>query len=134
MDKKNSPFRSRGNQRKRRSTVRHETFSIMMQDMKSIFSFNKTLLNQNQNNISQNVSQSINQSANQNHSNNESSLDMNSSSSNLDKIEDIKNIETKTKKVEHHLNFFETKSCSENKSGGVFSFFFNPQKKALKQM
>lgn len=104
-----------------------------MQDIKSVFSFNKTLLNQNQSNMSQNISQSINQSANQNQSNVESSLDMNSSSSNLDKIEDIKSIEIKPKKTDHHLNFFEARSNSENKSGGVFSFFFNP-KKALKEI
>ena len=128
MAKKNSPLR-RGNQRKR-SLVRHQTFSNMMQDIKSIFSFNKTLLNQNQSNISQNISQSINQSANQNHSNDESSMDLNSSSSNLDKIEDIKSIEGKSKKVEHHLHFFDAKSNSESKSGGVFSFFFNPKKKS----
>jgi hypothetical protein len=133
MDKKNSPPRIRGNQRKR-TLARHQTFSNMMQDIKRIFSFNKTLLNQNQSNMSNNISQSINQSANQNHSNDESSLDMNSSSSNLDKIEDIKSIEVKSKKSEHHLNFFEIKSNSESKSGGVFSFFFNPKKKALKEM
>jgi len=126
MDKKNSPSHQRGSQ-KRRSIARHQTFSNLMQDIKSIFSFNKTLLSQN--NISQNASQSINKSANQNQSNEESSIDMNSSSSNLDKIEDMKSIDDKSKKAEHHFNFFETRSNSENKSGGVFSFFFNPQKK-----
>ena len=126
IDKKNSPSRGRGNQKKR-SIVRHQTFSTMMQDIKSIFSFNKTLLSKN--NISQNASQSINQSVNQNQSNEDSSIDMNSSSSNLDKIEDMKSIDDKSKKADHHFNFFETRSNSENKSGGVFSFFFNPQKK-----
>ena len=129
IDKKTSPPRIPEN-RRRRSLIRHQTFSNMMQDIKSVFSFNKTLLNQNQSNMSQNISQSINQSANQNQSNVESSLDMNSSSSNLDKIEDIKSIEIKPKKTDHHLNFFEARSNSENKSGGVFSFFFNPKKKS----
>jgi hypothetical protein len=71
---------------KRRSLIRHKTFSNMMQDIKSIFNFKKALLNQNQSNMSQNVSQSINQSAKQNQSNVENSMDMNSSSSNPDKI------------------------------------------------
>ena len=128
MDKKNSPSCGGGNQRKR-SIVRHQTFSTLMQDIKSIFSFNKTLLSKNQNNISQNVSQSFNQSANQNQSNEDNSIDMNSSSSNLDKIEDMKSIDDKSKKAENHFNFFENRSNSENKSGGVFSFFFNSQKK-----
>lgn len=127
MDKKNSPSSLHANQKKR-SLARHQTFSTIMQDIKSIFSFNKTLLSHNQINISQNVSQIANQSANQNQSHDDSSI-MNSSSSNLDKIGDMKSIDDKSKKTDHHFNFFETRSNSENKSGGVFSFFFNPQKK-----
>ena len=92
-------------ERRRRSSVRHQTFFMIMQDIKDKFSFNKALLNQNQNNSIQNhLSQnSLNQSntnpinMNQNNlnqniiemNNDESSISMQSSTSNIVKIDNM---------------------------------------------
>ena len=99
----------------KRNSVRHQTFCMMMEDIKTKFSFNKALLNQSQTNISQYLIENM--------SNNESILSIKSSNSNLCKIEENKIKNTKT--INDTKNFFETRSFSENKSNEIFNFFLN---------
>ena len=136
-------------ERRRRSSVRHQTFCMIMQDIKDKFSFNKALLNQNQNNSIQNhLSQnSLNQSntnpinMNQNNlnqniiemNNDESSISMQSSTSNIVKIDNMNRRDSKSKTIKEAKNFFEMRSNSDNKSNEVFNFFFNQKNKTIKK-
>ena len=98
-----------------KTIVRYPTFCKMMEDIKNKFSLNKTLLNQSQNNISQNF--------NQNQSNEESSMSINSSISNYDKIENYirKDIRSKTIKEKNYFYI--------NKNNRTFSSIFKPEAK-----
>ena len=113
--------------KKRRNSMRHQTFCMMMEDIKNKFSFNKVLLNQSKNDISQSINENIDD--------NESSISAQSSNSNFDKYEDKKNNyrrDSKSKTFKENKeckNFFELRSNSENKNE-VFNFFFGPKKKS----
>ena len=127
-------------ERRRRSSVRHQTFCMIMQDIKDKFSFNKALLNQNQNNIIQNnIIQNninninINQNIIENMNNDESSISMRSSTSNIVKIENKNRRDSKSKTIKESKNFFEMRSNSDNKSNEVFNFFFNQKNKTAKK-
>ena len=100
----------------KKNFVRYPTFCKMMQDIKSKFSLNKTLLNQSQNNISQNY--------NQNQSNDESSMSINSSISNYDKIENYIRRDIRSKTIKEKNYFYINKNY---KSCGIFSSIFKPE-------
>ena len=115
--------------KKRRNSVRHKTFCMIMEDIKNKFSFNKALLSQSKNDISQSI--------NENNDVNESSISAQSSNSSIYKFEDNNNNnirrDSKSKTLKHakeYKNFFEMRSNSENKSNEVFNFFFGLKKKS----
>ena len=108
---------------KKRSAFRHPTFCMELEELKNKFSFNKTLLNQSQTNLSQSI--------NQNKSNNDSSMSINSSMSNEEK--DGNNQIKEKPKLLKEFNFFEKRSFSENRTDEIFSFFFNPKKKGSEE-
>ena len=114
---------------KKRNLQRRQTISMMMEDIKNKFSFNKSILNQSQ--ISQsNTSQKNNANNNINISHEASSISIHSSNSNLAILENhIKSRDNKSNKANETNDFFEMRSNSENKTEGVFNFLLNPNKK-----
>ena len=105
---------------KKRNPIRHQTFCSMMEDIKIKFSFNKALLNLSQSN---NISTSVFHG----HSDDDCSESAHSSNSNNEKKDKSKLKEIKSKAGLTN-NFFEIRSISENRSDGVFNFFFNKSK------
>jgi len=99
----------------KKNLLRYPTFCKMMQDIKSKFSLNKTLLNQSQNNISQNI--------NQNQSYEESSMSINLSISNL---ENFIRRDVRSKTIKEKNYFYINK---DYKSCGIFSLIFKPEGK-----
>ena len=117
---------------KRRNSVRHQSISMMMEDIKTKFSFNKSVLNQSQrsqNNTSQ-IFNTTNNNNNNNISQETSSISILSSTSNVGIMEfQKKSRELKSTKALNEINdFFEMRSYSENKNEEVFNFL-NPKKK-----
>ena len=94
------------------------TFCKIMQDIKSKFSLNKSLLNQSQNNISQNY--------NQNQNNEESLMSLNLSISNFDKIENYQRKDLRSKTIKEKNYFYINKNYNYC---GIFSSLLKPEAK-----